>query len=358
VRETALTRPFADVVQDLVPELRSHLRHVFPDVPADVPLAFFPVGGHTSHYALVVEGRTSPPRRLFLKGPLRPGVPRLQSDAVERRLLAEIGPRISAANPATRCPRLIAALPERECLVLELVPGPTLDALLFGFRPTAVQGLPRLIHLAGEWLGRFHGLTRSGEGRPFVWLLDALRRPPAGSSLARALGTRAYARLLRLAEGAAERHANLVRPRSLVHDNFAPSQVLVQGDGVCVIDLAHSRPGFGYEDVGHFLALCDLRFPWRRAVAARRLRHATLARQLVNGYRAAGVPFDTADAIAIAFARVVAAAALVRHLQGNETRARALRSRLARPWLERRLRLACRRALASLAETDEMGVWT
>ena len=94
--------------------------------------------------------------------------------AAESRLLSEVAPRISAQNPATRCPRALAYRASPGLLALEAVEGPRLDAVLFGLASTRERrDVGRLLELCGEWLARFHELTRTGEeGNPFEWALE------------------------------------------------------------------------------------------------------------------------------------------------------------------------------------------
>jgi len=150
---------------------RQVFRDVFPDLPPEAPVRRRRLRRTRAHDIEVWEATREPERRLVLKvRACRPIGGREDPMAIEHRVLTEIAPRISDRNPATRCPRVLAYRPGSRMLALEVVKGPTLDAVLFGLAPTRERRqVGRLLELCGEWLAHFHAVTRTGEQRnPFA----------------------------------------------------------------------------------------------------------------------------------------------------------------------------------------------
>jgi hypothetical protein len=181
---------------------RQVFRDVFPDLPADAPLRLPRLRPAGWHDIVSVEVVRQPERRLVLKAlpPSDHDTPRQNQRrvpmlAAEYRLLSEVAPQIAAQNPATRCPRALAYRPSPGLLALEAVRGPTLDHALFGLAPTRERRQVRhLVELCGEWLARFHQLTRTREeGNFFEWVLEAFSQPAVGAILERC-GARATQR--------------------------------------------------------------------------------------------------------------------------------------------------------------------
>jgi hypothetical protein len=286
---------------------------VFPDLPPDAPLRSRRLRGAGWHRIAVLEETREPGRRLVLKA-----LPELDSDnskSVERhvrmmetehRMLVEVAPRISEQNPATRCLRVLAYRPASRLLALEAVDGPTLDSVLFGLAPTRERSHVRsLLELCGEWLARFHGLTRTGEdGNPFEWVLEEFSLPAVRAVFDRWADGPSWAGLCEVARELRDAYPTFRVVRCAIHGVFAPYHVLVSDGRIYVIDLESSRAGYPYEDLALFEAYYDLRLPWETAVAATRLSIDEQRRALSRGYTRHAPAFREPDGLMFRLARL------------------------------------------------------
>ena len=157
--------------------------------------------------------------------------------------------------------RPLGRLTEERTVVMEESRAQSLAHLVRRCRRLAISSPPYPVHSAvqnaGSWLRRFHALpplphTRARHtGREDF--LDSIRR--AAAFLNANLGDRA------LAPALADRISEFARaelptqfPLGLSHSDFAPRNVLADGDGsVAVIDTLGRWQAPVYEDLGHFL---------------------------------------------------------------------------------------------------------
>lgn len=226
--------------------------------------------------------------------------------AIEHRVLTEIAPRISDRNPATRCPRVLAYRPGSRMLALEVVKGPTLDAVLFGLAPTRERRqVGRLLELCGEWLAHFHAVTRTGEQRnPFAWALEQFTLPAVRAVFDRAAEGPTWVGLCEVARDLHDAYPTFRVARCAIHRVFAPYHVLVSEGRIYVIDLETSCTGYPYEDLALFDAYYELRLPWQTALAATRLPIAEQRRALLRGYARYAPGFQEPDEVVLRLARL------------------------------------------------------
>jgi aminoglycoside phosphotransferase (APT) family kinase protein len=292
---------------------RQVFREVFPDLPPDAPLRRWRRRGAGWHRIEVLEATREPGRRLVLKALPGPdgdspqaAERRARMMAIEHRVLAEVAPRISEQNPATRCPRVLAYRPASGLLALEAVTGPTLRSVLFGLAPTHERcRVRRLLELCGEWLARFHELTRTGEeGNPFEWALEQFTLPAVRAVFDRNADGPIWVGLCEVARGLRDAYPTFRVVRCAIHGVFAPYHVLVSDGRIYVIDLESSRAGYPYEDLALFGAYYDLRLPWETALAATRLPIDEHRRALLRGYAQHAPAFREPDGLVLRLARL------------------------------------------------------
>ncbi len=310
--------------------LRGHLRHLFPDLPSDVPLRCREVHPRTAHQTLIVETLDGAMRQLFVKGPLRPGVVTPQSLGTEMVLLRDVAPRIWTGNPSTRCPRLAGYDADRGFLAIEMIEGASLESVIFGRdRAPARDPLPGLLRLTGGSLDQ--GVTSSATGAVFCRYADE--------------GT--YRDLCSVAQRLGSHYAAFRAPVCLIHGTFLPHHMLVQDGRVYVIDLAESRKGYPYLDLATFMTSYDVRLPWRRRWGAKELALEAQVRCFVDGYASHMGAFAEPEAIILRLAHLLSLADFCRKLFRGTWSAR-LQSWMARPWLQHRFRVVCRAELGAL----------
>jgi hypothetical protein len=318
---TAMGRHTFEGVEDLERLGTDLLRAAFPDLPAAAALRLRRMAPGGAHHRAIVEDRASR-RRLLLK--VLPVVRdaadaerQAQRMATEYHLLTEVAPQISEEDPAIGCPRAFAYLATPGVLALEVVDGPMLSTVLFGLRPRhEARRLRRLIERCGEWLGRFHALTRTDEaGNPFEWLQQRFEHPAVAHVCRRHGIAPLHRELLSIIARLLEAHRDLRVHTCMVHGVFAPYHVLVQGDGIRVIDLETARVTYPYHDLVSFDAYAAFRPPWTRAMASARLPLDEQRRALAEGYARHAGPFSAPERAVLALARVHA---LVRFALGWE----------------------------------------
>jgi Ser/Thr protein kinase RdoA (MazF antagonist) len=341
-------------IRDLEPEILAHLRRVFPDVPRETPLrlGMLKVEGG-GHYMVLVETAQKPARRLLIKGPrIYDGSRRRVEN--ESRVLREVESRISQHNPSIRCPRVVADYPDRQLLLLEMIEGLNLKSVLFGLaEPRGRTSLPQLLELCGEWLARFHYLTRSDdEGNPFEWLAEALE---GSRTIFASYADDGTFTLLRSAvDKLLHDHQDFRTPRCMIHGAFTPYHVLVQDDRIYVIDFEDSRMGYPYQDLAFFTAYYDMLDPCRRLLGTRKLDLRKQQSIFLNSYFAhAGLQREPADFI-LRVARLLAITRFLVYSEKPKARRASLRVRLAGPWWRHCFRLACRREIKALRDVAPM----
>ncbi|HEV8437722.1 MAG TPA: hypothetical protein VGT40_06485 [Methylomirabilota bacterium] len=284
----------------------------FPDQPVAAGLRVRRMPSRGWHRIALVEDARDPERRILLKAleaghSLDPGAERHRRMlATEYRLLREVAPRISDTDPAIGCPRVFAYRPGAGVLALEVVDGPMLSTILFGLRPRReARSARRLLERCGEWLARFHALTRtSEEGNPFEWLLQEFEQPGAMHVFRRHGDMGLHADVRDVAARLLEAHRDLRVPRCTVHGVFAPYHVLVRGESIRVIDLESAHVNYPYLDLALFDAYAAFRPPWARALASARLALPAQRHALVLGYERHAGPLSAAERTVLGLARV------------------------------------------------------
>jgi len=324
---------------DDLARLGAELFHAaFPDVPASAALRLRHFSSAGWHRMALVEHGGDRRHRLLLKalwaerGADADAARQARMMATEYRLLAEVAPRISEADPALGCPRALAYRATPGVLALEVVDGPMLSTVLFGIgRQPEARRARRLLEQCGEWLARFHALTRTGEaGNPLEWLHRELEHPGVLPVFRRHGDERLHAEVRDVAAGLVEAHRAMRVSTCTVHGVFAPYHVIVQGDGIRVIDLESAHVGYPYLDLALFDAYAAFRPPWARALASARLPLPEQRRAFLEGYARHAGPFGPPDRAGLGLARVHA---LVRFALEWERVRRGT-------WLERALRYA------------------
>ncbi|MGH2359592.1 MAG: phosphotransferase family protein [bacterium] len=343
---------------------RQVFREVFPDLPQGAPVRGWRLHRSLGHDIEAWEATREPERRLVLKMRRAPVGDRPQwverqehAMATEHRVLTEVAPRISHQNPTTRCPRVLAYRPASGLLALEAVDGPTLDSVLFGLAPTrARRRVGRLLELCGEWLARFHELTRTGEtGNPFEWMLEQFTLPAVQAVFDRAAEGPTWVGLCEVARGLHAAYPTFRVARCAVHKVFAPYHVLVSDGRIYVIDLEASCPGYPYEDLALFDAYYDMRLPWQTALAATRLPIVEQRRALLRGYARYAPAFQEADGLVLRLARLHSLIRLPLHWEGLRERA-SPKSWLRWRWWRRRFRAAYTEELPHLQHAARRGL--
>jgi len=362
----------------LEPEIRRTLRGRFPELSADVPVTFRRLRHRGSHEIILARTATHPARDLIVKAPRRS---RLRHEALRKRaeiehhVLTEIAPRISAAHPSLRCPRVLAFDPGPPLLVLERVAGDSVKSLLFGRgRAPHRARIADVLQLSAQWLAALHEITRSEDERNvFDWVLAELAFPPTQRILSAYVGEATYRELLRLAARFRSVYPDVRRPLCRIHGAFFPHHVLASEDGIYVIDFESSRLGFPYEDLGAFTAWYELSVPWRRLVAQRRMDMNEQRALFWRAYSGTTGPATEPELIVRRFTRVLGMARFITLcLYGRsgedllaaagsfaDTTAaplparvprRSMKSCLLEPWWRYRLRAVSHRELEALRD--------
>ncbi len=329
----------AEHLRALEPAIRSHFARICPDMAHWPTLRTRPIGRDASHAMAVIEAADHPTCRLLAKGaPRHAGV--RQSLAKEATVLAEITPKIRAHNSHTRSPEMIAYYPDRDVLLLELVPGVRLDVLVFGIGLRRQAGaLPATLGLAAQWLSAFHTIMRSGDrGNPFDRLAERFERPSTRTVFSDYGGLPQWTEILRLLDSCRRRYGGHQETLTTIHGEFAPYHVLVDGDVVYVIDLASSDVGHPFEDVAFFTTFYDMALPWRRCAAAFREPIETQQEIFLRAYFAGRPRLTEVERAVMRFARIHAATRFAGQLVAPETTLRRLAAAVAKPWVSQRLR--------------------
>lgn len=334
----------------LLPAIREDARRLLPDWPEASIVKLAPLPVDSSHVIAVVEAPEWGSRRLFLKGQ-RLAEPMARGLETEFRLLAEVGPAIERRHPSIRCPRVLARYDDPEAMLMEFVDGRCLQSLWFGLGHRASRmDLQRLISLSGTWLGLFHRSTRAAAvGNPFNWAVGSYDAPRARAAVQRVVGRDEEGHLRERLWALAERHRGLCRTRCLIHGDFIPAHVIVEREGVCIIDLAAAKLGFLHEDLTLFLAYPEVVVPWRRAMARHRIGARGYRAHLLRAYEAAAAPLDEIDQVLLAIGKVLALIRFVQRAEPGADRPPSVKGTLLLQYRRQMLRRACRRLAAMLA---------
>ena len=344
-------RSLAGHVQELEADIRAQLRQWGSNLPVDAKVSIAPLRENASHRMAIVtvEGMG---RRLLVKG--QPNHDLIfQSLEIESRMFKTIGPQMTAANPATRCPEMLSYYPDRGLMLLEFVDGHRLDALQLGLARSSAYDLSRLTGLCGEWLARFHALTRLPEqGNPFETLSESFRVAPPWLV---EQDVEIYDEVRRLAEALRRRFPDFTQPLCMIHGEFAPYHILVRDGRIYVIDFGSSRKGYPFEDQMFFTCFYDSRLPWRRLAGAIRMDFEEEKRRFLESYRRCSGPFDDRMGSVLRLGRIRAMARYVTALEARDTWRATFYSRIARPWVRRLFRNVCREELAALKREAHTG---
>jgi tRNA A-37 threonylcarbamoyl transferase component Bud32 len=273
----------------------------------------------------------------------------------ELQFLSEVGPLISAENPALRCPAPIAYYPERGLLLMEFVSGRSLKHHLFdiNYRISSAGSLSlaQLLQNAGQWLGRLHRLTmRSDTGNPLEWALSELERPRTVDIFHRYSQKDSYEELLTILRRYLDRNPGFSRNLCQVHGEFTPIHVMVAADAIYVVDFGNSKSGFVYEDVGLFTGFYDCLLPWRAAAGAIRLNLEKQKEVFFKSYlEQAPVAFGPPDIAIMRWVRLISSA---RMLEGSGRRYKGFGNRaylrLTQRILNNAFAALCREELAMI----------
>jgi Ser/Thr protein kinase RdoA (MazF antagonist) len=257
-----------------------------------------------------------------------------------------IGPQMSAGNPDTRCPEMLAYYPDRGLMLLEFVDGHRLDTLQLGLARSSAHDLSRLTGLCGEWLARFHALTRlPEEANPFETLTESFRRAPPWLVHQ---DVETYDEVRRLAEALRRRFPDFKQPLCMIHGEFAPYHILVRDSAIHVIDFGSSRKGYPFEDLTFFTSFYDSRLPWRRLVGAIRIDFEEEKGRFLESYRHYSGAFDDRMESVMRLSRIHAMARYVTAVGAKDTWRAACYSRIAQPWVRRLFWNVCREELEAL----------
>lgn len=344
-------RSLAGHIQELEADIRDQLRQRGSHLPVDAKVSVSPLPENASHRMaiLTVEGMG---RRLLVKG--QPNHDLIfQSLETESRMFSTIGAQITAGNPATRCPEMLAYYPDRGLMLLEFVDGHRLDTLQLGLTRSSAHDLSRLTGLCGEWLARFHALTRLPEqGNPFETLCESFRVAPPWLA---EQDVETYHEVRRLAEALRRRFPDFQQPLCMLHGEFAPYHILVRDSAIYVIDFGSSRRGHPFEDLTFFTSFYDSRLPWRRLAGAVRIDFEEEKRRFLESYRRYSGPFDDRMGSVMRLSRIYAMARYVTALEAKDTWRATAYSWIAQPWIRRLFWNVFREELATLKREAHTG---
>jgi hypothetical protein len=166
------------------------------------------------------------------------------------------GARLLGAHPEARMPRVLAALPDRLCHVMDLAEGCELAALACG----ADSG--QALYGAGRWLEAFHGVmpVRTAPFQPETLLAPLLRAAEADRTGQRGvvLGRRFQGLIAALA-AEAPAVAGLPVAQARLHGDLSGRNILVSDRMVWGIDPAPARVGPVVCDVARLLVFLALK---------------------------------------------------------------------------------------------------
>lgn len=333
------------------PDIATRFRERYPGTPADVRIVLRALRGRpASHPLFAVERADGGPGRLLLKAPRLDGS-NPAHPATEYGVLTEIGPALARENPAVRCPTVLGRYGDPPAILMEMLDrAVTLKALALGLAPRRSLSPGAATALAGDWLARFHRLTRLDMAAPVEFLRSWLAALDAKSAIERHAAPGTTAALAGQLDRLAQRFPGLRRPRCLVHGFFVAEHVLVQERTVWVIDLESCRSGFAFEDLASATVWPELLVPWRRGLARWRVGPGGMDAALHAGYAAIAGPLDAADLALVRVGRVLTVAKWLAEADFTDRGWReAIRRVAVWPLWCRRFRSLCRRELAILA---------
>jgi tRNA A-37 threonylcarbamoyl transferase component Bud32 len=339
------------VIHELQEDILERLQpHVVGSIPAMVNVRSLSRSTTIHAVAAVEIGRNGTALRCFAKGDVAnyQGPQRLET---EDHILRHVAPEIWKANPRTRCPQVLAFFPHHKLLLLEMVDGKSLKELLFDVGATR-SDIPDLLALAGEWLGRFHAITRGEQADPFAWVKSAFAGKKVRDAFQECAVSELYSPLEGLLQRFAREYPDFRRPLYQLHAEFTPLHVLVKDDAIYVIDFGSSRRGFGYEDVALFTSFFDSLLPWRAVAGFLRLPLAQQKRTFMESYLMhCEETFGSPDQIVMSFARLHAMAHYVSCREPIPFAwPTALYAQIGRLWVRRQFAALARRELAFLQQ--------
>jgi hypothetical protein len=330
-------------------ELRKNFDEAFPDASGTGELRFTPLHVNASHWLVAIQCKGREGERLLLKGRKRHA--RIwQSLEAEHKLLTEVSPKIMAANPLTRTPEVFGYYPAVPALVLQMIDGHSLHQALFGvhFKPSA-DAIRSLLELCGQWLISFHSLTRRASyGNPFEAFHGLLELPDNRAVLQQFGQPETYDQILSISETLCQRYRTFRQQQCTIHGEFTPYHVLLDGKAIYVIDLASSRVGYPYQDLGCFIASCDALSPWRAATGTSRISLQAREAAFLAGYCHGGAPLSIPEQTLIHLGRMERMIGFCHSMRSDNALPNRLRRSLAVHWLPRRFAALCRTNLLNV----------
>jgi aminoglycoside phosphotransferase (APT) family kinase protein len=303
--------------------------------------------GASSHVLAVIQAANHP-RRFLLKGSGAHACVSQNLD-IEARLLTEVAPRIAECNAFLECPRVLGYFREHSALLMELIDGPRLDRLMFGFASRPLVPIDTLIARCAQWLARFHMATHHGDsGHPVDRLLEDASRSGVRRRFARHGLDSQYNEVMTLLHHVRRAFPELRTPLSMIHGEFTPYHVLVKGEVIYVLDLASARPGHPYEDLSLFSAYCQSVLPWRRLSARFRTNLSVALRSFAATYAATAIGLGPPPNAIMSFASILAMCKIVGFVEARRTWRERLYYRVVHRWMGHVFRLTCTRELYAL----------
>lgn len=187
-------------------------------------------------------------------------------------------------QPILRAPKALAFLPEERAILMEWQPTNTMRTALWEKLGSPNQRLD-IVAAAGAWLRAFHGLSDITVQRLDGGILSAkldtqINRKPA--SMAVLNNNAGFQTALRHFQQKAA-HTSFEAPHALLHGDFTPTNLLVDGAGIIGMDMWGRRRAPVYEDITRMLAYLGVVSPF--AIAASPLSpQSALVQAFAKGY--------------------------------------------------------------------------
>lgn len=168
-------------------------------------------------------------------------------------------------EPAVNVPQAHAFLPEMNAIVMDWVEAPTLRSVLWR-NALSRERQQACVYNTAHWLRRFHA-TSDITSAPLNTqaLLAVLDKRIAQSEAATDLQDSAA--LFRKCLAALRQHGknpHLTAPHTILHGDFTPTNILVDGTTVIGIDVWGARRGPVFEDIARMLTYLSIDTPFAR----------------------------------------------------------------------------------------------
>lgn len=198
-------------------------------------------------------------KAVFAKRAGASGEPREAADHLKHEY--EITRSVKMGFPETRELRTVSPvglLEDSNVFVTWEIPGISLqERINTGLRWRFTRSIPHLVEyveLAGQWLGRFHGMgiqhAAFDPGRQFEYCAGRLHFLAARGGLSHDFAESLKSPLAALIETLAGRAGQY--DEVLCHNDFSPHNIIVHGEGLCVLDFSFSAPGLRLFDAACF----------------------------------------------------------------------------------------------------------